>query len=181
MGTQVAGLPRIGTGFDVHAFGTGDFITLGGVTIPYEKGLIAHSDGDVLLHAIMDAILGALALGDIGKHFPDSDSEWQGADSRMMLRQVAALIESRHYQVANLDTTIIAQSPKMAPFIPQMQASIASDLAVELEQVSIKATTTEHLGFTGRKEGIACQASVLLMPLNIDARKLTDTCEAVHE
>lgn len=160
--------PKIGTGFDVHAFGEGEFITLGGVKIPYERGLIAHSDGDVLLHALMDAMLGALALGDIGKHFPDTDAEWKGADSRELLRQVNGLIQAKGYTVGNLDSTIMAQAPKMAPFIEQMQTNIAEDLSLNRECVSIKATTTERLGFTGRKEGIACQVNVLLIPQNFN-------------
>jgi len=154
---------RIGTGFDVHAFGEGDSIVLGGINIPYSKGLIAHSDGDVLLHAIMDALLGALALGDIGKHFPDTDDEWQGADSRKLLCAVMVLITERGYRVGNIDSTIMAQAPKMAPHIDSMCQKIAEDLGVSVSDVSVKATTTERLGFTGRKEGIACQASVILV------------------
>jgi len=157
--------PRIGTGFDVHAFGEGKFITLGGVNIPYQKGLIAHSDGDVLLHALMDALLGALALGDIGKHFPDTDDRWKGADSRDLLRAVLSLIKDKDFAVGNVDATIIAQAPKMAPFIVRMSENIAKDLAIEISNVGVKATTTECLGFTGRKEGIACQVSVLLVPI----------------
>jgi len=156
---------RIGTGFDVHAFGEGDSIVLGGVEIPYSQGLIAHSDGDVLLHAIMDALLGALALGDIGKHFPDTDDEWKGADSRKLMRAVMSLIMEKGYQVGNLDSTIIAQAPKMAPHIDSMCQNIAEDLDVSVGDVSVKATTTERLGFTGRKEGISCQASVVLVRL----------------
>lgn len=156
---------RIGTGFDVHAFGEGEKIILGGVDIPYIQGLIAHSDGDVLLHAIMDALLGALALGDIGKHFPDTDDEWKGADSRQLLRAVMALIIKKGYRVGNLDATIMAQAPKMAPHIESMCQKIAEDLCVPISDVSVKATTTERLGFTGRKEGIACQASVILVRL----------------
>lgn len=157
--------PRIGTGFDVHAFGEGKFVILGGVKIPHEKGLIAHSDGDVLLHAIMDALLGALALGDIGKHFPDTDEKWQGANSRTLLKSVVSLIDEQGYQIGNIDSTIIAQTPKMAPYIRQMQANIAEDVQVDSACVSVKATTTEKLGFTGRKEGVACQASVILVPV----------------
>jgi len=157
--------PRIGSGFDVHAFGEGDYIILGGVKIPYINGLVAHSDGDVLLHALMDALLGALALGDIGFHFPDTDIKWKGADSRMMLRAVKDKIALQGFQISNIDTTIIAQSPKMSPYITQMQQYIAEDLSLELNAVGIKATTTERLGFTGRKEGIACQATVMLVPL----------------
>lgn len=162
--------PRIGTGFDVHAFGDGSFVTLGGTKIPYEKGLIAHSDGDVLLHAIMDAMLGALALGDIGKHFPDTDEQWKGANSRTLLKAVNALIVKQGFKVGNIDSTIIAQAPKMAPYISVMQINIAEDLEIEKNCVGVKATTTEKLGFTGRKEGIACQASVILVPLS------TGTC-----
>ncbi len=157
--------PRIGTGFDVHAFGEGSFIILGGVKIPYEKGLIAHSDGDVLLHAIMDAMLGALALGDIGKHFPDTDEKWKGANSRTLLKAVKDLLGNQGYQLGNIDCTIIAQAPKMAPHISKMQANLAEDLQIEPDCIGVKATTTEKLGFTGRKEGIACQASVILVPL----------------
>ena len=158
--------PRIGTGFDVHAFGEGSFIILGGAKIPYDKGLLAHSDGDVLLHAIMDAILGALALGDIGKHFPDTDPQWQGANSRALLKAVNALLIEQGFKVGNIDSTIIAQAPKMAAYILDMQTNIAEDLELELDCVGVKATTTEKLGFTGRKEGIACQASVILVPLS---------------
>lgn len=159
--------PRVGTGFDVHAFGGGEFIILGGERIPHKQGLVAHSDGDVLLHAIMDALLGALALGDIGKHFPDTDAAWKGADSRALLRAVNVLITEQGYRVGNIDSTIIAQSPKMAPHISDMQVNIAADLKVNKNCVSVKATTTEALGFTGRKEGIACQASVILFPITI--------------
>ena len=160
---ELAVAVRIGTGFDVHAFGPGEFIILGGEKIPYAQGLIAHSDGDVLLHAIMDALLGALALGDIGKHFPDTDEAWQGADSRKLLRAVVALVLKKGYRVGNLDSTVIAQAPKMAPHVEQMCENIAQDLGVPRADVSVKATTTERLGFSGRKEGIACQASVLLV------------------
>lgn len=164
MRKQTSMFPRIGTGFDVHAFGSGDFITLGGVRISHTQGLVAHSDGDVLLHALMDAMLGALALGDIGKHFPDTDVQWKGADSRKLLRHVNYLIREQGYVVGNIDSTIIAQAPKMAPHITHMQRNIAKDLEIEESRISIKATTTESLGFTGRKEGIACQASVILLP-----------------
>jgi len=157
--------PRIGSGFDVHAFGEGDHIILGGVKIPYQNGLVAHSDGDVLLHALMDALLGALALGDIGFHFPDTDVKWKGANSREMLRTVRDKVVLQGFQISNIDTTIIAQSPKMSPHITQMQHYIAEDLSLDLNAVGIKATTTERLGFTGRKEGIACQATVMLVPL----------------
>ncbi|MCY1540050.1 2-C-methyl-D-erythritol 2,4-cyclodiphosphate synthase [compost metagenome] len=154
---------RIGHGYDVHRFGEGDFITLGGVRIPHKFGLIAHSDGDVLLHALADALLGALELGDIGKHFPDTDPEFKGVDSRVLLRHVFGLIESKGWLVGNVDATIVAQAPKMAPHIESMRSLIAKDLQVELEQVNVKATTTEKLGFTGREEGIAVHAVALLV------------------
>lgn len=153
---------RIGQGFDVHAFGPGDKIVLGGVVIPYSQGLIAHSDGDVLLHALADALLGAAALGDIGRHFPDTDPTYANADSRALLRMVVAKVRAKGFKVVNADMTIIAQAPKMAPYIPRMVPLIAEDLAVALDAVNVKATTTEQLGFTGRKEGIACLASVLI-------------------
>lgn len=153
---------RIGNGFDVHALVPGRLLILGGVTIPWERGLDGHSDADVLLHAICDAILGALALGDIGKHFPDSDARWKGVDSRVLLRHVADLARERGYVVGNLDTTLIAQAPKLAPHVPTMIVNIAADLGCEPGQVSVKATTTERLGFTGRGEGIAALATVLL-------------------
>ncbi len=154
---------RIGQGFDVHRFGEGEFITLGGVRIPHTSGLIAHSDGDVLLHALSDALLGAAALGDIGKHFPDSDPQFKGADSRALLRHVLALVQAKGWKVGNVDATLIAQAPKMAPYIEAMCAHIASDLQVGREAVNVKATTTERLGFCGREEGIAAQAVVLLV------------------
>ncbi|MBD9482188.1 2-C-methyl-D-erythritol 2,4-cyclodiphosphate synthase [Pseudomonas sp. PDM14] len=154
---------RIGHGYDVHRFGEGDFITLGGVRIAHRFGLIAHSDGDVLLHALADALLGAVALGDIGKHFPDTDPTFKGADSRALLRHVLGLVQAKGYEVGNVDATIIAQAPKMAPHIDSMRALIAADLQVELEQVNVKATTTEKLGFTGREEGIAVHAVALLV------------------
>ena len=154
---------RIGHGFDVHKFGEGDFITLGGVQIPYSQGLIAHSDGDVALHALCDALLGACALGDIGKHFPDTDEEFAGADSRALLRHVMGLIKEQGYQIGNLDITIIAQAPKMAPHIILMRERIAADLKCELNKVNVKATTTEKLGFEGLKEGISVHAVALLI------------------
>lgn len=154
---------RIGHGYDVHRFGEGDFITLGGVRIPHKFGLVAHSDGDVLLHALSDALLGAVALGDIGKHFPDTDPAFKGADSRVLLRHVMGLVRGKGYVVGNVDATIIAQAPKMAPHIPNMRERIAEDLGVELDQVNVKATTTEKLGFTGREEGIAVHAVALLV------------------
>jgi 2-C-methyl-D-erythritol 2,4-cyclodiphosphate synthase len=153
---------RIGNGFDVHALVAGRKLVLGGVTVPYERGLDGHSDADALLHAIIDAILGALALGDIGTHFPDTDPRWKGADSRMLLRQVVAMTSARHFAVENLDATVIAQAPKLAPHVPAMRSNIAADLGCTVEQVSIKATTTERLGFAGRGEGIAALATVLL-------------------
>ena len=156
---------RIGHGFDVHAFGPGEFITLGGVRIPHSRGLIAHSDGDVLLHAICDTLLGAAGLGDIGQHFPDSSAEFKGIDSRILLRQVMALIREQGLAVGNVDSTIVAQAPKMAPHIPAMRNHIAADLAVEPNQVNIKATTTERLGAIGRGEGIAVHAVALLTTL----------------
>ncbi|MBA36012.1 MAG: 2-C-methyl-D-erythritol 2,4-cyclodiphosphate synthase [Oleispira sp.] len=154
---------RIGHGFDVHKFGEGNFITLGGVQIPYSQGLIAHSDGDVALHALSDALLGACALGDIGKHFPDTDDEFAGADSRGLLRHVMTLVVEQGYKVGNVDVTIIAQAPKMAPHIDTMRERIAEDLNCELNQVNVKATTTEKLGFEGRKEGISVHAVALLI------------------
>lgn len=154
---------RIGQGFDVHAFAeTGDRVRLGGIDIPHERGLKAHSDGDVLLHALCDALLGALALGDIGRHFPDTDPRYRGADSRQLLRAVMQLVRNAGARVVNIDTTIIAQRPRMAPHIDAMCACIAEDTGVDRSRVSVKATTTERLGFTGREEGIACQAIVLL-------------------
>ncbi|MCX8711377.1 2-C-methyl-D-erythritol 2,4-cyclodiphosphate synthase [Gilliamella sp. B3464] len=153
---------RIGHGFDVHKFGGDGPITLAGVKIPYQYGLIAHSDGDVVLHAITDALIGALALGDIGKFFPDNDPQYLGIDSRILLKKVYSTIQAKGYQLVNLDTTIIAQEPKMRPHIDQMRINLAEDLNVHFDQISVKATTTEQLGFTGRKEGIACEAVVLL-------------------
>lgn len=155
---------RIGHGYDVHKFGDQGPITICGVKIEHEQGLIAHSDGDVALHALCDALLGAVALGDIGKHFPDTDSAYAGADSRNLLKHVYNLVAQKGYVLANLDLTIIAQAPKMAPHIEAMRDIIATDLAVDIDQVNVKATTTEKLGFAGRKEGIASHAVVLLMP-----------------
>lgn len=153
---------RIGQGYDVHRFNDGDAIVLGGVTIPYERGLEAHSDGDVALHALADALLGAAALGDIGKHFPDTDPTFKGADSRVLLRHVYLKVQQKGYRLVNADITIIAQAPKMAPHIPEMCRRIAADLSVEIDDINVKATTTEKLGFEGRKEGIAVQAVVLI-------------------
>jgi 2-C-methyl-D-erythritol 2,4-cyclodiphosphate synthase len=154
---------RIGHGFDVHAFGGEGPITLGGVKIDYAQGLLAHSDGDVVLHAVSDALLGAVALGDIGHHFPDTDAAFKGIDSRILLRKVFADVQALGYQLGNLDVTIMAQSPKMAPHIDAMREVLAADLHAELSQVNVKATTTEKLGFVGRKEGIAVEAVVLLV------------------
>lgn len=153
---------RIGHGFDVHRFGGEGPCMLGGVAVPYEQGLIAHSDGDVVLHALCDALLGALALGDIGQLYPDNDDKFENIDSRILLRDVYKRVTDMGYVVGNIDITIIAQVPKMLPYEPQMRANIASDLSVDMSQVSVKATTTEKLGFVGRKEGIACEAVVLL-------------------
>jgi len=155
---------RIGSGFDVHAFGPGDHVMLGGVRIPHEQGVVAHSDGDVVLHALADALLGAAGAGDIGQLFPDSDPAWRGAASRMLLRRVMQEITGRGYRVVNCDVTVLAQAPRLAPHRDTMRANIAADLGVGIEDVSVKATTTERLGFVGRAEGIAAQAVVLLVP-----------------
>jgi 2-C-methyl-D-erythritol 2,4-cyclodiphosphate synthase len=154
---------RIGQGFDVHAFGPGDHVTLGGVAIAHDRGLLAHSDGDVVLHALCDAMLGALALGDIGRHFPPSDERWKGADSRVFLRHCDALLRERGWRVGNADVTVLCERPKIGPHADAMRANIAADLGIELDAVSVKATTTEKLGFTGRGEGIAAQAACLLV------------------
>jgi 2-C-methyl-D-erythritol 2,4-cyclodiphosphate synthase len=153
---------RIGHGYDVHAFGDGDKIVIGGVVIPHHHGLVAHSDGDVLLHALCDALLGAAALGDIGKHFPDTDMQYRNADSRSLLRMVYAKVSQLGWKLGNADLTIVAQAPRMATYIPRMVETIAADLRSQVSQVNVKATTTERLGFTGREEGIACYAVVLL-------------------
>lgn len=153
---------RIGHGFDVHKFGGDGPIIIGGVSIPYEQGLIAHSDGDVALHALTDALLGAISQGDIGRHFPDTDEQWKGANSRELMKEVYRLVNEKGYQIGNLDVTIIAQSPKMLPYIQCMRDVISEDLQTSVDNVNVKATTTEKLGFTGRKEGIACEAVVLL-------------------
>ena len=153
---------RIGNGFDVHALAAGRRLVLGGVTIPHDRGLAGHSDADVLLHAICDAILGALALGDIGAHFPDTDPRWKGVDSRVLLRHVMGLAIAQGWAIGNLDTTVVAQAPKLAPHVPAMVANIAADLGCAPADVSVKATTTERLGFAGRGEGIAALATVLL-------------------
>ena len=154
---------RIGQGLDVHAFTPGDHVMLGGVRIPHQHGIEAHSDGDVALHALSDALLGAAALGDIGQHFPDSDPRFKGANSRALLRHVLGLLQAKGWAVGNVDATIVAQAPKMAPHIAAMRALIAEDLQVSADQVNVKATTTEKLGFTGREEGIAVHAVALLV------------------
>ena len=156
---------RVGMGYDVHRLVENRDLILGGVKIPYEKGLLGHSDADVLLHAIMDALLGAAALGDIGKHFPDTDPAYEGASSMKLLEHVGKLLEEENYQIINIDATIIAQRPKMAPHIPQMVENVARVLKLEKNQVNIKATTEEGLGFTGTGEGISSQAICALMPI----------------
>ena len=153
---------RIGHGYDVHAFGDGDQIMLCGVRIAHQNGLMAHSDGDVALHALADALLGALALGDIGHHFPDDDPTFEGADSRQLLRQVMALVNARGFVMGNADLTIIAQAPKLATHIAAMRQNLSEDLGAGIDQINVKATTTEKLGFVGREEGIAVHAVVLL-------------------
>ncbi len=154
---------RIGTGFDVHAFGEGDHLMLGGVRVAHSCGVLAHSDGDVVLHALCDAMLGALALGDIGQHFPPSDDRWKGADSMAFLTHCNSLLAERGYVVGNADVTVICERPKVGPHAQAMRQTIADGLGIALDQVSVKATTTEKLGFTGRGEGIAAQAAVLLV------------------
>ncbi len=153
---------RIGHGFDAHRFGPGDHVVLGGVRIPYSQGMVAHSDGDVLIHALCDALLGAAALGDIGKHFPDTSAEFKGIDSRILLRRVVASLAERGYRVVNADTTLVAQAPRMAAHIEAMVANLAEDLKVERDAVNVKATTTERMGYTGRGEGIAAYAVALI-------------------
>ena len=154
---------RIGHGFDVHAFAAGRRLVIGGVDIPHDRGLAGHSDADVLLHAVCDALLGAAGLGDIGRHFPDSDPQYKGIDSRRLLRHVVAQLAGSGWRVGNVDATIIAQSPRMAPHIPTIQANLAADLSVPTGAVNVKATTTERLGFTGRGEGIAAEAVCLIV------------------
>ena len=154
---------RIGHGYDVHRFGPGDQLILGGVSIPYQHSFVAHSDGDVLIHALIDALLGAAALGDIGQHFPDTDAKWQGANSRQLLAAVVAMIASKGYKLGNADITIVAQQPKMLPHLDKMRLNLAADISCNIDQINIKATTTEELGFAGRKEGIACHAVALLV------------------
>jgi len=153
---------RIGQGFDVHAFTSGSFVTLGGVRIAHTHGVLAHSDGDVLLHALCDALLGAAALGDIGMHFPDSDPKWRGADSRTFLRHVRGLVAGQGFEILNVDTTVLAQAPRLGSHRATIRSNIAEDLRLPLDRVSVKATTTESLGFIGREEGLACQAVALL-------------------
>ena len=156
-------VPRIGQGYDVHRLVEGRPLVLGGVTVPWERGLLGHSDADVLLHAVMDALLGAAALGDIGGLFPDSDPRYAGADSRDLLRAVAALLGAHGYTVGNVDATVLAQRPRLAPYIPRMRENIAADLGLSPDAVSVKATTEEGLGFTGSGEGMAAQAVALLL------------------
>ena len=153
---------RIGHGYDVHAFGEGDHIIIGGVKIPFRYGLLAHSDGDVLIHSLCDALLGAAALGDIGKHFPETDPRYLDINSRELLRTVVSLIKNKGYSVVNVDFTIISQAPKLAPYIDAMIENLSSDLESEADIINVKATTTENLGFEGRGEGVACQAIVLI-------------------
>ena len=160
---------RIGQGFDVHALVAGRKLIIGGVTIPFEKGLDGHSDADVLLHAITDALFGAAGLGDIGRHFPDTDPKFKGADSRVLLREAAKRVREAGYAVVNIDATIIAQAPKMAPHIPEMVNRIAEDVGIAAGDVNVKAKTTEHLGFTGRGEGIAAEAVALLDNLRFES------------
>lgn len=153
---------RVGQGFDVHAFTEGGFVMLGGVKVPHTKGVLAHSDGDVLLHAICDALLGAAALGDIGMHFSDRDERWRGADSRVFVRHVRSLLAERGYSIVNVDATVIAEAPRLGKYRETMRENIAADLGIEIDRINVKATTTEKLGFTGRSEGIACQAIALI-------------------
>jgi 2-C-methyl-D-erythritol 2,4-cyclodiphosphate synthase len=153
---------RIGQGFDVHAFGPGDFVTLGGVRIPHDRGVVAHSDGDVLLHALCDALLGALGAGDIGQHFPDSDPQWRGTSSRVFLRHCAALMQARGWRLVNADLTLLAEAPRLGAHRAEIRGNIAADLGVDSSRINLKATTCEGLGALGRREGLACQAIVLL-------------------
>jgi 2-C-methyl-D-erythritol 2,4-cyclodiphosphate synthase len=155
---------RIGQGYDVHAFGDGDHLVIGGVRIGHTRGIVAHSDGDIVIHALCDAIFGALALGDIGQHFPPSDARWRNADSRMFLRRAAELMKQKGYALGNADVTVVCERPKIAPHAVEMRANLAADLGCDTDRISIKATTTEKVGFTGREEGIAAQAVVLLVP-----------------
>jgi len=162
MNTTPPGI-RIGHGFDVHAYGDGNHVMLGGVRVPHERGVIAHSDGDVVIHALCDALLGALALGDIGRHFPPGDPQWKDADSRAFLRHCNALIRERGWMLGNADITVVCERPKVGPHAEAMRAALAEDLGVAIEAISVKATTTETLGFTGRGEGIAAHAVALLV------------------
>lgn len=161
---------RIGHGYDVHRFGEGDFITLGGVQIPHKFGLLAHSDGDVLLHALSDALLGAAALGDIGKHFPDTDPTFKGADSRVLLREAARRVRAAGFEIGNVDATVIAQKPKLAPHIGGMVANLAEDLGLPVTHCNVKAKTNEKLGFEGKEEGIVAQAAVLIYRRTADVQ-----------
>lgn len=154
---------RIGHGFDVHAFGEGDHVMLGGIRVAFDRGVVAHSDGDVVIHALCDAMLGALALGDIGRHFPPSDPRWKGADSRAFLRQCNAMLRERGWVLSNADLTVVCELPKIGPHVDAMRAALAGELEASLECISVKATTTERLGFTGRGEGIAAHAVCLLV------------------
>lgn len=164
---------RIGTGYDVHKLVFGRKLILGGVEIPYEKGLLGHSDADVLLHAIMDALLGAAALGDIGKWFPDTDEAYKDADSMGLMERVREILEEHYFLIENVDATVIAQAPKLRPYIDQMRQNIAEALQIDISQVSVKATTEEHLGFTGRGEGISVQAAALITsPMDLEARPM---------
>ena len=156
-------IPRIGQGYDVHRLTEGRKLILGGVEISYEKGLLGHSDADVLLHALMDALLGAAALGDIGKLFPDTDEQYRGADSRVLLREVMRRLSEEGYSIGNVDVTLVAQRPKISPYIPKMRENIAADLGISLSQVNVKATTEEHLGFTGSGDGMAAHAVALIL------------------
>lgn len=153
---------RIGQGYDVHAWEAGDHVTLGGVKIPHTQGVRAHSDGDVLLHAVCDALLGAAALGDIGMHFPDTDPKWRGADSRTFMRHIRELLAAQGFAIVNVDTTVLADAPRLGKHRQTMREHIATDLAIDLDRVNVKATTSEGLGFIGRREGLACHATVLL-------------------
>jgi 2-C-methyl-D-erythritol 2,4-cyclodiphosphate synthase len=153
---------RIGTGYDVHAFCEGDFLTLGGIEIPFNKAFAAHSDGDVLIHAICDALLGALALGDIGQHFPPSDNKWKGCDSSVFLKHIIGLVDEQGYQISNIDSTVICEQPKMQPHITTMRKNLSKMMKIDIKQVSVKATTTEKLGYCGRSEGVAVQSVWLL-------------------
>ena len=153
---------RIGHGYDAHRLVSGRVLILGGVSIPHDRGLLAHSDGDALIHAVCDALLGAAALGDIGKFFPDTQAKWKGVDSRVLLREVVAMLEQKGLRIANVDATIVAQRPKLAPYFPAMRENLSADLKVAIERVNVKGTTTEGMGFAGREEGVAAHAVALL-------------------